>query len=217
MRRSLLTLTVMVSLLTLTSAWAQENESSLIRAKVKQGTLMLGGNLQGSYNITSEANTKTGQELDGRRIDFALRTKNGYFIREDLAVGLDLSVLHESTKLTGNLEREQEPKRETFMLAGPFVRYYFLNGVFGELTALAGLNNISSSGTKYNVLEGGLGLGYAYFIHQRFSLEPIVSFRYFQKKDGKNDREYKQFGPMLGFGLQVYLLRQKAHVIKQGF
>lgn len=215
MIKRLLILIFLITLFSLTKGWSQENESSLIRAKVKHGSLMLGGNLQGSYSLTSQDLDNTGQKVEGQLINFNLRGKNGYFVREDLVVGLDLSILHQSTKVTSPSERPQEPRRETFMLAGPFARYYLLNGVFGEVTMLAGLHNFNDVNRKYKALEGSVGIGYAYFINEKFSLEPVLSFRYFQKVD-RDDKKYREMGPMLGFGLQVYLLRKKAHIIKQG-
>ncbi len=207
-------LIVALLFITVFSLRAQENESSLIRAKIKHGSLLLGGNLQGSYKVTSSELNNTGQEVTGRRIDFNLRSKNGYFVREDLAVGLDLSVLHQSNKITDATDSDREPSRETFVLAGPFIRYYMLNGVFGEVTMLAGLNNFNDVNRKYKALEGGVGLGYAFFINKQFSLEPVLSVRYFRKVD-RDGRAYTELGPMIGFGLQAYLLRQKSHVIKR--
>ncbi|WP_133242736.1 hypothetical protein [Pontibacter virosus] len=175
----------------------------------------MGGNLQGSYQLTSNELNRTGQEVTGRRIDFNLRSKNGYFVLEDFVVGLDLSVLHQSNKMTDVSDGvSSEPRRETFVMAGPFLRYYMLNGVFSELTLLAGLHNFNDVNQKYKALEGGVGLGYAFFLNKQFSLEPVLSVRYFRKVD-RNGRAYSEFGPMIGFGLQAYLLRQKSHVIKR--
>lgn len=209
-----LTFIVALFFISFLSVRAQENESSLIRAKIKHGSLLLGGNFQGSYQVTSSELNSTGQKVDGRRIDFNLRSKNGYFIREDFAVGLDLSVLHQSNKLDNTSDRVSEARRETFVMAGPFLRYYMLNGVFGELTMLAGLHNFNDVNQKYKALEGGIGLGYALFLNKQFSLEPVFSLRYFRKVD-RDGRAYSEFGPMVGFGLQAYLLRQKSHVIKR--
>jgi hypothetical protein len=214
MLRRLFTLTISCLILFSSNIMAQENESSLIRAKVKHGSLLLGGNLNGNYYITSQE-LQNGGKVDGQRINLMLRSKNGYFVKEDLVVGLDLSVLHQSTKLTSASDRPQEPSRQTFVLAGPFVRYYMINGVFGELTLLAGLNNFNDVNRKFKAYEGGVGIGYAHFINQQFSIEPILSFRYFQKTD-RNDLSYREFGPMLGLGLQAYLFRQRSHVIKKG-
>jgi hypothetical protein len=208
------TLIFILILLRSFGALAQENESSLMRAKIKDGSLMLGGNLQGSYLMTTNELNSSGQQVNGRRIDFNLRGKNGYFVKEDFVVGLDLSVLHRSTKRTGVIEGSNEPSRETFVMGGPFMRYYMLNGVFGELTMLAGLQNFNDVNKKYKALEGGIGIGYAHFINRQFSLEPVLSMRYFRKAD-RNGRAYTEFGPMIGFGVQAYLLRQRSHVIKR--
>lgn len=215
MPKSLLTLLLLVTLTVPLDAFSQENESSLIRAKIKHGSVMIGGNLNGSYLLTSNELNNAGDKVERRVINFTMRGKNGYFVREDLVVGLDLSVLHRSSKITTLSDSPREPNRETFVLAGPFIRYYLLNGVFGELTMLAGLQNFNDVNAKYKALEGSVGIGYAYFITEKFSLEPVLSFRYFQKVD-RNDRTYRELGPMLGFGLQVYLLRKRSHVIKQG-
>lgn len=200
---------------TFSSLMAQENQSSLVRAKVKYGSLMLGGNLSGNYLTTSREVDNLGNKVNTRQINLIMRAKNGYFVREDLAVGLDLNITHRSSKITDFSERPREPNRETLILAGPFIRYYLLNGIFGEASALAGMHNFNDVNNKNKVLEGGIGIGYAHFINEKFALEPILSMRYFQKKD-RNGRLYTEIGPTIGFGLQVYLLRKKAHVIKQG-
>jgi hypothetical protein len=194
---------------------AQENESSLIRAKVKHGSLMLGGNMSGNYLVTSRDVDNLGNKVNARQINFIMRAKNGYFIREDLAVGLDVNITHKSSKVTDLSERPREPNRETLVLAGPFIRYYMLNGVFGEASALVGLHNFNDVNNKNKALEGGIGIGYAHFINEKFSLEPIISMRYFQKKD-RDGKLYQEIGPTFGFGLQVYLLRKKSHVIRKG-
>lgn len=197
-------------------AWSQENESFLIRAKVKHGSLMLGGTASGNYLVTSREVDNLGNSVNARQINFIMRAKNGYFVREDLAVGLDVNITHRSSKITDISDRPREPQRETLALAGPFIRYYLLNGVFGEASALIGMHNFNDVNNKHKAREGTIGIGYAHFINEKFSLEPIISLRYFQKKD-REGRIYREMGPTLGFGLQVYLLRKKAHVIKQGF
>jgi hypothetical protein len=97
------------------------------------------------------------------------------------------------------------------LLAGPFVRYYLLNGVFGEASFAGGLHNFST-GFKSTLYEGTVGIGYAHFINEKFSLEPTFTIRYFRESDGY--KSYSSVGPMIGFGIQAYLLRKKAHVIK---
>lgn len=204
-----LPLLLLIALLPL-SVLAQENKSYLMRAKVKHGSMLIGGNLTGFYYMTSDDLSNPGETIEGRLIHGSLKSKTGYFIWNDFAVGLDVLLTHESEKVKGT-ETESVPLRETYLLAGPFIRYYLLNGVFGEASIAGGLHNFST-GFKSTLYEGSVGIGYAHFLNEKFSLEPVLSFRYFYKSDGTN--AYVSYGPMIGFGVQAYLLRKKAHVIK---
>ncbi len=209
MKKALLLILLLVPFL----SHAQENESFLIKAKVKQGSIMLGGYISASaYTYTDEL-TNSSERVEGNLIQAQIKTKNGYFVLHDLAVGLDITLNHTSRKVTSETEQEILPDRNTYLLAGPFVRYYLDNGIFGELTLQAGLQNFFPSGIKYNLMEGGLGIGYAYFINEKFSIEPTLALRYFRQID--DDRKYTTLGPVLGVGIQAYLLRKKAHVIKK--
>ncbi|WP_242928052.1 hypothetical protein [Pontibacter vulgaris] len=194
-------------------SFAQENESFLIKAKVKQGSLMLGGTISAyAYQFTDELSNSS-EIQKGNIIQAQMKAKNGYFVLHDLAVGLDISLNHVSKKITSDTEKELLPDRTTYLLAGPFVRYYLDNGIFGELTIQSGLLNLFPSGKKYNLMEGGLGVGYAFFFNEKFSIEPTLAVRYFQQKE--DDRKNTTLGPVLGVGIQAYLLRKKAHVIKK--
>lgn len=192
------------------SVAAQENRSYLIPAKVKHGSLLIGGTLSASaYKTTREFNLPLGAQ-EGTNIFATLRSKNGYFIDHDFAVGLGVTLEHENFRSV--TEEDERKFRRTRLLFGPFARYYLDNGFFGELSTEVGLLNFST-GQKSNLFEGGIGVGYAYFINQRISLEPMLTFRYFREwKDGLTNTT---FGPMLGFGVQAYILRRRAHVIKE--
>ncbi|MEJ8756620.1 hypothetical protein WG947_06415 [Pontibacter sp. H259] len=192
--------------------FAQENESFMFKAKVKHGSILIGGTLSGfAYKTSDDLHTLNGRKEDGTKIQANLQAKNGYFVVNDFAVGLNLNLYHESTKVTS--DPEQEPFRETYFLAGPFVRYYLDNGVFGEAGASMGKHNFSD-GLQSNLLEGSVGVGYSFFFNEKFALEPLLSFRYFRQKHG--DKVYSSVGPMVGVGFQAYLLRKRAHVIKIG-
>jgi hypothetical protein len=202
-----------ILLLVTSLSHAQENESFLIKAKVKQGSIMLGGNVSANaYTFTDEYGNSS-ERVEGNIIQAQVKAKNGYFVLHDLAIGLDITLNHTSRKVTSETDQEILPDRNTYLLVGPFVRYYLDNGIFGELTLQAGLQNLFPSGIKYNLIEGGLGIGYAFFINEKFSIEPILALRYFRQID--DGRKYTKLGPVLGVGIQAYLLRKKAHVIKK--
>ncbi|WP_439883002.1 autotransporter outer membrane beta-barrel domain-containing protein [Pontibacter sp. MBLB2868] len=204
-------LLLLIFLLLPTLLLAQENESHLIRAKVKQGSFLLGGTINATaYQVTDELSAP-GQTLEGTKINALISAKNGYFIWHDFVAGLDMTLSHESVNVTPT-DVKKKPERVTYMLLGPFARYYLDNGIFGELTLQAGLQNFTVGGHKYDLYQGTIGVGYAYFINEKFSIEPVLSFRYFQKTE--DDRSYTTMGPILGVGIQAYIIRKKAHVIK---
>ncbi|GAB3531567.1 hypothetical protein GCM10027443_14030 [Pontibacter brevis] len=182
----------------------------MVPAKVKHGSILLGGTLSASaYKTTNQFNLPLGAE-EGTNILVNLRAKNGYFIDHDIAVGLGVTLEHDNFRSV--TEEEERKFRRTRLMFGPFARYYLDNGIFGELSAEVGLLNFST-GQKSNLLEGGIGIGYAHFINQRIALEPLLTFRYFREfKDGLAN---VTFGPMLGFGVQAYIWRKRAHVIKE--
>ena len=189
---------------------AQENESFLIKAKVKQGSILLGGTLNASAYKTTDQISAPPQTLNGTNINVILNAKNGYFVRHDWVVGLVMTLDYGSQKI--ETDEMELPDNRTFMLLGPFTRYYLDNGIFGEISIAPGLLNFSKN-DKFNLLEGTVGVGYAYFFNEKFSIEPTLSVRYFQQVLG--DRKYTSIGPLIGVGIQAYLLRKKAHVIKR--
>lgn len=190
--------------------YAQENKSFLIQAKVKQGSILIGGNLDAAiYKTTKELNQPIAPE-EGTNIVANLNFKSGYFIGHDFAVGLALALNHDSYSVT--IDNEKEKFRRTFLLGGPFTRYYLDNGFFGELALKGGLLNFSS-GDKTNLFEGSIGIGYAFFINEKISFEPLLSFRYNREWDSSGANV--TLGPLLGFGIQAYLLRRTSHIIKE--
>ena len=193
-RLLILALFLLVSLTT----FAQENRSSLISAKIKDGTVMLGGNLTGSYQ---KYNKKTTNEK-GDLITARLTTKSGYFFWPDIAIGLNAALEYTSV----NVDSTLYGSRTTDLLAGPFVRYYWNSGLFAELNLNAGVHTVRG-GIKTDIKSGALGIGYAYFLSEQISIEPLLSFDYRQNQVNVNNVISKdtQFGPVLSIGVQAYL------------
>lgn len=109
---------------------AQENKSYMFKAKVKHGSVLIGGNLNGSISKTTrEISQPLGPE-EGTNILANLDFKGGYFLANDVAIGLDVALSHESYIVS--IEEGKETFRRTYLLAGPFTRYYLDNGIFGE-------------------------------------------------------------------------------------
>lgn len=192
-------------------AMAQENRSSMWKAKIKHGSVMIGGNLDASIQKTTrELNQPLGPE-EGTHILANLNIKGGYFLIHDLAIGVDLGLRHDSYLVT--VEGAQQSFRQTYLLAGPFTRYYLDNGFFGELNVKGGLLSLSTGGSKTNLAQGTMGVGYALFINEKISIEPMLSFRY--TREWRADNANVSFGPLIGVGVQAYLLRRTSQIIKE--
>jgi outer membrane protein len=146
----------------------------------EKGNIIVEGNL--GFNSTNDKNSEE------KTSAFNFNPKAGYFISDDLAVGVQLMLN------TGKYEdaiAETENKTNTFG-AGVFARYYFLDlgerfktyGEFGvgfdsskNETTVAG----TSSELKYNGLGAGVSLGMNYFVTEcfaiNFGLSDILSYR----------------------------------------
>ncbi|MGV3541293.1 MAG: hypothetical protein ACO1OQ_15865 [Rufibacter sp.] len=189
-------------LLSMTPAMAQENRGTLIPAKVIQRSIMLGGSITGAYKDIND--TRGGDDQSGSRQEFDFDVKFGYFVLHDWAIGLRGTVNHYREKYSGSLEN-----RKTFILAGPFTRYYLDNGLFGEASFAMGVNNTSGSiKTDINEIKGGIG--YALFINPKVAIEPaIMVSRYKEKIASGGSGHITEFGPSVNLGLQVYLFRER--------
>lgn len=171
---------------------------------------MLGGNINASAYKTSQELDYPSATKEGRNTTANLQSKSAYFVMHDWAVGLDVTLNHVGHAVT--TEQGEEKYRRTMLLAGPFTRYYLDNGVFGELGLQMGLFNFST-GEKIDLYQGTIGVGYSHFINEKIALEPLISFRYY--RETADDLSNVTIGPMFGFGVQAYLLRKRAHVIKE--
>ncbi|GAB3813994.1 hypothetical protein [Pontibacter rugosus] len=183
----------------------------MAKAKIKHGSVLIGGNLQAAYYATSNSLDKPLAPQEGSSLIGNLNFKGAYFVMNDFGVGVDLGFAHESLKVT--VDDEQQKYKRTYLLGGPLVRYYLDNGVFGELTLKTGLLNLSA-GSDIDLFDGAFGIGYAWFVNEKVSIEPILSFRYYREWSGDNANT--TLGPVLGFGVQAYLLRRTSQTIKEG-
>lgn len=99
----------------------------------------------------------------------------GYFIKENLAIGLEVFVATTST----SLENFDENQNTSTLFAAPFVRYYFYEGFFGE--GVVGLGSSTTSDIifgdqKNNVFGWRLGAGYNLQIGEHLSFEPTLNY-----------------------------------------
>lgn len=119
---------------------------------VGKGAWMVGGSA--GFNIQSI------EDVDDSQTTIFLDPTLGYFIADDLAIGLHLGFT--STSFAGN-------STSTFGL-GPFVRYYFVDPIFIQ----AGVDlDLSDNGGDPRF---GASVGYSWFLNDGLAIEPALYF-----------------------------------------
>ena len=143
----------------LSFAHAQEEESTF---GFGEGDIFVEGNI--GFGSTNDKNTET------KTSEFNFAPKAGYFISDDLAVGLDLGFGSEKEEQFG----AETVKRSTVGI-GAFARYYFLElgerfKTYGEFGVGYATANNKIADTKVNTLDVGATLGINYFVTENFAI-----------------------------------------------
>lgn len=142
--------------------------------------------LEGSFSFSSYKNNN---EPVTTRTGFVFTPKVGYFVTEDLAVGVQLGVSSYKEKV--EVLNTSVEEKTTGLEAGVFGRYYFLD--LGQRFKTYAELGVNFGGTKYddgidgtddrkiNGIGAGIGLGINYFVTEKmaisFGLSDILSYR----------------------------------------
>ncbi len=155
---------------------------SISAQAVNQGAWMVGG----SAGFRSE-NFKD-SDVSITTID--LSPNLGYFIADDLAIGLALNL--NSTSIDGN--------SSTDFGLGPFVRLYFADAIFAQVGASLGLGD-----NEFTDFE--IGLGYSWFVDNSVAIEPKLYYRIHNVKDVVPAVEFDSSIFGLSIGIQAFVDR----------
>jgi outer membrane protein len=157
---------------------------------VNSGAWMIGGSL-GFNSIKSEGD-------DASETWFNISPSLGYFVINDLAAGVRLSLFSQS----------YDGETESQFGIGPWARYYIASS---SLFAQAGIDFGSAGFDIFSLLaEDGsttinLGIGYSWFINNSVAIEPILQYSIFSAgEDGFID-DYNRFG--FNIAVQAFLGR----------
>lgn len=153
----------------LSFANAQEGESF----GFSEGNIIVEGNI--GFGSTNDKNTET------KTSGFNFNPKAGYFISDDLAIGLELGFGSNKAEVAGT-----EVSKSSSVGIGAFARYYFLDlgarfKTYGEFGVGYNTENFKTPGDyKINTLGVGAGLGINYFVTDNiainFGLTNILSY-----------------------------------------
>ncbi len=138
---------------------------------VNQGAWMIGGDAGfSSFKVKDADNSTT---------FFNISPDLGYFIADDLAIGLGIDF--QSVSFDGN-------STSSFSL-GPSVRYYVADPIFIQVGANLGLDE--GAGTTL-----GAAVGYSWFLNNSVAIEPALFFNIYNEDGDFND--FSVFGLSIG-------------------
>jgi hypothetical protein len=174
---------------------------SYAQAQTSHGNIMLGGD----FSITSSKQETGGEDIKTTTFEFS--PSAGYFVIDNLAVGLDLSFSSET----------QEDDKESSFLVGPFARYYKFTSnekfaFYGQTGFMFGSLKDEPDGadeTKGSLFNFYISPGFSYFFNEKWALDlrlqGISYTSYDPNKDNDDDKRseftfgVEFFNPSLGF------------------
>lgn len=196
--KTFLTLLFLAISFTLT---AQENT---IPSKTK-GTYFTGGSILASHNTTTINNNSTSE------LNLEFLPKGGYFIMDNLGVGLQLSILSSSQKQDTGLSDIKINTTAIGIL--PFARYYFYKNFFGEAAIGFGFQNskvknspVPTDDQKTTSYGFRLSAGYSFALSQNVAIEPIINYAWQKNipKDTPDSHKENLSQIFLGIGVTAF-------------
>jgi len=202
---------------------------NILSAQTTKGKILLGelsyiefvGNgVMGSTNIGYSIfqNKSDGDSNDDSSKDkmFSLNIvpRAGYFVIDNLAVGLDVFLATESHKAMNDAYKSSS----TFFAVGPFVRYYVplkkvlpfaeVNYSMGSRTRKTEFDGNEPSSSNYAIKLFGAGLGLAIPIGEKVSFDAMAGYHAYVNKDKEdNDNNERLVAGTIGLklGFTVFL------------
>ena len=147
---------------------------------VNQGAWMLGG--------SAGFQSQSFKDIDGSATTIWFAPNLGYYIADDLAIGLNLNVT--------SLSPLGDGESTTDFGLGPFVRFYFADAIFAQAGVNLGLGDVEF--TEFQV-----GVGYSWFVDNSVAIEPMLFYRSHGVDDPGIDSSI--FG--LSIGIQAFVGR----------
>jgi len=119
----------------------------------------------------------------------------GYFVKDNLAIGFNSTFGY----------AKMSDFKSYVLGIGPYVKYYFPNGVVLNFDTSFDYTHGSgtSSSQKINGLSLAPGVGYAFFLNSKVSLEPSVNYKYIHSNTNGNISNDNNF--FIALKLNIFL------------
>jgi outer membrane protein len=184
------------------SAFAQKEEANT--KPTDKGHFIVDGSVYFSTN--NSKSEQDGFNTKNNSFGFGISPKAAYFIADRLALGLEISFNYADNEFT-NSDGNRSSGKSTALSIGPFFRYYLVNGIFGQASLGFGTSKSESNEleNKNDFFRYQLGVGYAIFLNQHISLEPIINYQYSKNTSDESTYETTHNGFTLGAGFTIYL------------
>lgn len=140
---------------------------SQTKKPISKGNIILSGSgtIQSYHGETTSGNTFTKTTL----FALSLSPGAGYFIIDNFAIGANATIMY----------YKQSPNKYYTLGLGPWARYYFDHGIFVKAETnfilLHGMGSNNSRQRSYSITPG---VGYAFFLNQKVTLEPCLSYTF---------------------------------------
>lgn len=181
-----------------------------------QGQLLVSGASSLSFGAKTEKETYQGDQVGNKEktSGFGLNPTVGYFIMDNLAIGLTLSENHSKSKFEDDTDVEHSTKTNE-IICGPIGRYYYGTTSlrpfgqafigFGSYKVETTVGNVSTTPDKRKIFGFGAGIGAAYFIKENISFDAILGYSYFVNTDTEEtDYKWKDSALDLKVGISVF-------------
>jgi outer membrane protein len=171
---------------------------SFANAQTDKGSIIAGGDISFDFGKDKAKSNGTTVEF-GKTTTVEFSPLAGYFFMDRLAGGLEFNINSTTFKEDGTGDKDVF----TVIAVGPFVKYYHETGLFGmgsvgfgsikDKTITGSVTNEGTSG----IFQWRLGAGYAAFLNDHVSVEPMLSYGALIIKDKDANPEVKDISNRL--------------------
>lgn len=201
----------------------------LLSAQTNKGRILIGAS--SAFNVIGDGGETIGlgyssikekSDADGfeeqdpdKRLSVNLSPKIGYFIMNNLALGVDLNAAF-TNHVYGY---DGDKHKQTQISAGPMVRYYLpiskllpfveVGGSYGSVSSVYKFNNSIRDDfeEKGSLMSFGGGLGFAAPLGEKVTFDVLANYTSltYTSKDDNDDNERTNFGTLgLKIGLSIF-------------